>query len=87
MCDEGAGLVAVIIVSILNKHLAFESILADCEHGFRSQRSCEIQLGQFYSDMASKLDGTLNRGHKQTDVIIMMFRNNVRHKRILYNVN
>ena len=86
MCDEGAGLVAVIIVSILNKHLAFESIFADCEHGFRSQRPCEIQLGQFYSDMVRKLYA-LNRGHKQTDVIIMMFRNNVRHKRILYNVN
>ena len=30
-----------IIVSNINKHLAFESILADCQHGFRSQRSCE----------------------------------------------
>ena len=29
-----------IIVSNINKHLAFESILADCQHGFRSQRSC-----------------------------------------------
>ena len=33
-----------IIVSNINKHLAFESILADCQHGFRSQRSCETQL-------------------------------------------
>ena len=37
-----------IIVSNINKHLAFESILADCQHGFRSQRSCETQLVQFY---------------------------------------
>ena len=29
-----------IIVSNTNKHLAFESILADCQHGFRNQRSC-----------------------------------------------
>ena len=28
------------IVSKINKHLALESILADCQHGFRSQRSC-----------------------------------------------
>ena len=28
-----------IIVSNINKHLTFESILADCQHGFRSQRS------------------------------------------------
>ena len=28
-----------IIVSNINKHLAFESILAGCQHGFRSQRS------------------------------------------------
>ena len=32
------------IVSNINKHLAFESILADCQHSFRSQRSCEIDL-------------------------------------------
>ena len=30
-----------IIVSNTNKQLAFESILADCQRGFRSQRSCE----------------------------------------------
>ena len=39
-----------IIVSKINKHLALESILADCQHGFRSQRSCETQLVQFYHD-------------------------------------
>ena len=44
-----------IIVSNINKHLAFESILADCQHGFQSQRSCETQLVQFYHDMVSNL--------------------------------
>ena len=62
-----------IIVSNINKHLAFESILADCQHGFRSQRSCETQLVQFYHDMVSNLDGARDRGQKQTDVIIMDF--------------
>ena len=31
-----------ILVSNINKHL--DSILADCQHGYRSQRSCETQL-------------------------------------------
>ena len=62
-----------IILSNINKRLAFESILADCQHGFRSQRSCETQLVQFYHDMVSNLDGALDRGQKQTDVIIMDF--------------
>ena len=42
-----------IIVSNINKHLAFESILADCQHGFRSQRSCETQLVQFFRDLVA----------------------------------
>ena len=33
-----------ILVSNINKHLALDSILADCQHGFRSQRPCETQL-------------------------------------------
>ena len=59
-----------IIVSNINKHLALESILADCQHGFQSQRSCEAQLVQFYHDMVSNLDGARDRGHKQTDHVI-----------------
>ena len=35
--------------------------------------SCENQLVQFYHDMVSKLDGALNRGHKQTNVLIKFF--------------
>ena len=62
-----------IIVSNINKHTAFESILADCQHGFRSQRSCETQLVQFFPDLVSNLDRALNRNHGQTDVIKMDF--------------
>ena len=43
-----------ILVSNVNKHLAVDSILADCKHGFRSQRSCETQLAQFVHDVISK---------------------------------
>ena len=62
-----------IIVSNINKHLSLENILADCQHGFRSQRSCETQLVQFFHDMVSNLDRALNRGHRLTIVIIMGF--------------
>ena len=44
-------------VSNINKHLALDSILADCQHGFRSQRSCETHLVQFVHDLISNLDG------------------------------
>ena len=64
-----------ILVSNINKHIALDSILADCQHGFRSQRSCETQLVQFVHDIISNLDGAVNRGHKQTDLIIMDFAN------------
>ena len=75
-----------IIVSNINKHLSLENILADCQHGFRSQRSCETQLVQLFHDMVSNLDRALNRGHRQTDVIIMDFAkafDKVPHKRLL----
>ena len=78
-----------IIVSNINKHLAFESILADCQHGFQSQISCETQLVQFYHDMVSNLDGAQDRGQKQTDVIIMDFAkafDKVPHRRLLYKL-
>ena len=60
-----------ILVNNINKHLALDSILADCHHGFRCRRSCETQLVQFVHDIISKLDGAMNWGHKQTDLIIM----------------
>ena len=78
-----------IIVSNINKHLAFESILADCQQGFRSQRSCETQLVQFYHDLVSNLHHALNSDQKQTDVIIMVFAkafDKVPHRRLLYKL-
>ena len=57
-----------IIVSNMNKHLDLVNILADCQHGFRSQRSCETHLVQFYHDLVSNLDQAVSRGHRQTDV-------------------
>ena len=79
-----------VIVSNINKHLALESILADCQHGFRSQRSCETQLVQFYHDLVSNLDRAVNSGHKQTDVIVMDFAkafDKVPHTRLLYKLD
>ena len=78
-----------ILVSNINKHLALDSILADCQHGFRSQRSCETQLVQFVHDIISNLDGAVNRWHKQTDLIIMYFAKafgKVRHRRLLHKL-
>ena len=54
-----------ILVSDINKHLALDSILADCQHGFRSQRSCQTKLVQFVHDIISNLDWAVNRGHRQ----------------------
>ena len=78
-----------IIVSNINKHLSIENILADCQHGFRSQRSCETQLVQFFHDMVSNLDRALNRGHRQTDVIMDFAKafDKVPHKRLLYKLH
>ena len=36
-----------ILVSNINSHLALDSKLADCQHGFQSWRSCKTQLVQF----------------------------------------
>ena len=78
-----------ILVSNINKHLALDSILADCQHGFRSQRSCETQLVKFVHDIISNLDWAVNRGHKQTDLIIMNFAkafDKVPHRRLLHKL-
>ena len=74
----------------INKHLAFKSILADCQHGFRGQRSWETQLIQFFHDLVSNLDRALNCNHRQTDVIIMDFAkafDKVPHRRLLYKLD
>ena len=79
-----------ILVSNINKHLALDRILADCQHGFRSQRSCETQVVPFVHDIISNLDGAVNRGHKQTDLIIMDFTkafDKVLHRRLLHKLD
>ena len=52
-----------ILVSNINKHLVLDSILADCQHGFRSRMSYETQLVQFVHDIISSLESAANRGH------------------------
>ena len=79
-----------ILVININKYLALDSILADCQHGFRSQRSCETQLVQFAHDIISNLDEAVNLGHKQTDLIIMEFAkafDKVPHRRLLHKLD
>ena len=79
-----------ILVSNINKHLALDSILADCQHAFRSQRSFETQLVQFVHDIISNLDGAVIRGNKQTDLIIMDFAkafDKVPYRTLLHKLN
>ena len=69
--------------------LSLNSILADCQHGFLSQRSCKTQSVKFVHDIISNLDEAVNRGHKQTDLIIMDFAKAFdkvphRHRRLLH---
>ena len=74
-------------MSNINKHLALDSILADCQHGFRSRRSCETQLVQFAHDSIGNLDRAVNRVHKQADLITMDFAKafgKVPHRRLLH---
>ena len=45
-----------------------------------------LKVFQFYHDIVSNLDGAINRGHKQTDLIIMDFAkafDKVPHRRLL----
>ena len=49
----------------------------------------ETQLVQFVHDIISNLDGAVNRGHKQTDLIIMDFAkafDKVPHRRLLHKL-
>ena len=79
-----------ILVSNINKHLVLDSILADCQHSFGSQRSCKSQLVQFVHNIISNLDGAVNRGHKQTDLIVTDFAKafDMRpHRRLLHKLD
>ena len=77
-------------MSNINKHLALDSILSYCQHGLRSQRYCVTLIVQFVHDFISNLDGAMNRGHKQTDLIIMDFAkafDKVPHRRLLHKLD
>ena len=73
-----------IISSNIMKHLEFNSILYDLQHGFRSSRSCDTQLISFLQELSQSSDKNL-----QTDVIVMDFAkafDKVPHKRLLYKL-
>ena len=79
-----------ILDSNIYKHLALDSVLADCQHCFRSRRSCETQLVQFVHDIINNLEGAVNRGHKQKDLIIMDLVKafyKVPHRRLLHKLD
>ena len=64
-------------------------LLVHCQHGFRSQKSCETQLVQFENDIISNLDGAANHRHKQ-DLILMDFAkafDKVPHMRLLHKMS
>jgi hypothetical protein len=70
-----------IVVSNMLKHLDQHNILVDCQHGFRSKRSCETQL----LTLSHELLNNLHTG-KQTDLIILDFSktfDKVPHKKLL----
>ena len=75
-----------IIVSKIMQHLSEHKILVESQHGFRSS---ETKLVQFIHDLQENLDGAHNRGHKQTNLIIMDLAkafDKVPHRRLLYKL-
>ena len=86
-----SDIMAHISIIYINKHLAFEKILTDYQHGFCSRRSCEIQVVQFVRIIIN-LYGIINRGHKKTfdNNLIMDFAkafDKVPHRRRLYKLD
>ena len=78
-----------IIVSNINKHLAFESILA-LSMVSEVKGLAKPNLFSCTMIMVSNLDRALNPGHKQTDVSIMDFAkafDEVPQRRLLYNLD
>ena len=71
------------------QHLSEHDILFEPQHDFRCGRSCETQLVQFIYDLRENLYSALNRGHKQTDLIILAFAkafDEVPHGRLAYEL-
>ena len=78
-----------IIVSNINRHLASESILAECQRGFRSQRSRETQLFKFVHDLVHDLDGAAIMDiNKQISLYgLRQAFDKVPHRRLLYKLD
>ena len=74
-----------IIFHQIMSHLDAHSVLVDYQHGFRKNRSCEIQLINAIEDLARSLN---NRN--QTDMLIQDFSkafDTVAHNRLLLKLN
>ena len=70
-----------VVVSNMMKYVDQQKILIDCQHGFRTRRSCETQLVTLVYDLASAMDKGI-----QTDMVILDFSktfDRVPHKRLL----
>ena len=66
------------------------SRLAVCQHGFRSQGSCNTKLVPFVHDIISNMDEAMDCGHKQTDLISMDFAkvfDKVQCRRLLHKLD
>jgi hypothetical protein len=57
-----------IVMSNMLKHLEVHNILVDCQHGFRSKRSCETQLIPLTHEITNHLHSGI-----QNDLIILDF--------------
>ena len=74
-----------VLTSNIRKYLDLNNILNDCQHGFRSKRSCEAQLVINIQDIAEYLaDG------KQIDSTLLDFSkafDKVPHERLITKLN
>ena len=74
-----------IITSNILRHLDDNSILTDCQHGFRARRSCETQLLTLAHELAESIDK-----RRQMDLIILDFSkafDRVPHQRLLAKID
>ena len=70
-----------IIVSNIPRHVEEHDILTDCQHGFRTRRSCETQMITLVRELAESLDNS-----RQVEMIILDFSKAfdwVPHQRLL----
>ena len=70
-----------VVVSQLRDHFDANNILADCQHGFRAQRSCETQLIGLTQELHQHLEDK-----KQVDMIVLDFSkafDKVPHQRLM----